>query len=1035
MSRPPWLALVALAVLAGTSAGQEPYRAPLNWKQGIEYRIEARLDESSEVLRGRARLRYRNDSPDTLDEFFFHLHLNAFRPNSAWARRDLEFGITTFQDLGPEEHGFERITEITVDGRPVFLRYPYAPDSTVVGFDLPDPLEPGETVTMDYAWDARPSSEPRRQGRRGRQYDFAQWYPRVVVYDDEGWRPHPLYRSGEFYGDFALYDVTLEVREDQVMGATGVPVSGDPGWDAAQALGTGPIDYQREWYGSLDPTAQPCIERGEERICGTPPARYLREEESLGHLAGEPTAGWKRVRWFAEDVHHFAWSTSPDYVYEQGRWEDVTIHVLYQPGDEESWGGGVAVRRTAEALQWLDRIFGDYAYPHVTNLHRIEGGGTEFPMVVMNGSASQGLILHEVGHIYAHGILGNNEWLEGWLDEGLSSFQTDWYAEQAGGGAAVWEDAVLTTVLLDLQGVSEPVVLPAERYAEHAVYNQMVYTKGEVVLWMLREMAGEEAFTRILRTYYDRYRFRHVDSGAFQGVAEEVLSTDLDWFFGPWLHGTGVVDYALEDVETVPGPRGGWQTTLQLERVGDRVMPVPLRLRGADGEVRDTVLPGWSRESRHQVATPFLPRRVEIDPEGTILDWNVLNDGAPARGPFSPAIERGLDEPLLPLPFAWKRVPVRLFPLGWWNDGGGYVAGLQSRALQLGSLNRVLLRVGLPAVPLGEVGDRADLLDPGSVYLRLENPVWGGRPRWGTALELLLGEGRGYLGWRREHEEREPPLSGRPSWTRLFGSVYWVYDPQYLVEGRWTPERKAGLEAGVGARGTLGEAGSLSWDGSLATGFDSRDHRWARAALVAAGTAGDAEGPRLRGRLFAGAAIGPDPGSGSSWKGEHVPRERMFFAAGGGPFEALSNPWVRSHGAPLADEGLVPGGGELRGFHPGVALPALATLTGELLAPSLTTGGSAGAGGWSLTPLLFAGAGAAGALPRAFLPGTLGAWPDAEADPTLYAVAGAGLEAGRTGSPIRVKLDLPFWVSEERLAAMGRDSAFALRWSIMVVGY
>src|SRR2546430_7524186 len=94
--------------------------------------------------------------------------------------------------------------------------YPYAPDSTVAHWTLPRPLAPGDSLTVEIAWQARPSTLPRRQGRRGRRFDFAQWYPKVVVYDRYGWEAHPLYPAGEFYGEFASYDAMLGLPHDQV---------------------------------------------------------------------------------------------------------------------------------------------------------------------------------------------------------------------------------------------------------------------------------------------------------------------------------------------------------------------------------------------------------------------------------------------------------------------------------------------------------------------------------------------------------------------------------------------------------------------------------------------------------------------------------------------------------------------------------------------------------------------------------------------------------------------------------------------------
>ena len=179
--------------------------------QGVEYRIEATLEESTQVLHGRAQLRYTNHSASTLDTLYFHQHLNAFRPNSAWARRELQFGERRFQDLGPEEYAYERFTAVRVGQASVRPFYPGAPDSTVVGIPLPTALAPGQSVTLSMDWDARLSTLPRRQGRKGRHYDFAQWYPRIAVFENGRWQTQPLLPQGEFYGEFGSYDVTLDV--------------------------------------------------------------------------------------------------------------------------------------------------------------------------------------------------------------------------------------------------------------------------------------------------------------------------------------------------------------------------------------------------------------------------------------------------------------------------------------------------------------------------------------------------------------------------------------------------------------------------------------------------------------------------------------------------------------------------------------------------------------------------------------------------------------------------------------------------------
>ena len=386
---------------------QQAPAPPAPWQQEVAYHIGARLDEAAGVLSGGERIEYHNASPDTLTSFSLHLYLNAFRPGSRWADVDSVEGRRRFNDLKDPDFAFNHVRDVRIMGQPAAPVYPLAPDSTIVRFALPRPLLPGQSMTVELNWDARPSTVPRRQGRQGRRFDFAQWYPKVVVYDRQGWEEHALMPAGEFYGEFGSFTVDLDLPEDEVMGATGVPVCGDPGWERANRAPDRAVEYQRDYYGATTPSADACA--------GAEPGR-------------------KRLRWYAERVHHFAMSLNPAYRYEGGRFGNVAVHVLYQPGDDSTWGGGIAVNRTRTALAWLDQLYGPFGWPQLTNVHRIEGGGTEFPMMIHDGSADQGLIVHEAGHNYTMGLLANNEWREGWLDEGFTSFQTSWFWETHGQG-------------------------------------------------------------------------------------------------------------------------------------------------------------------------------------------------------------------------------------------------------------------------------------------------------------------------------------------------------------------------------------------------------------------------------------------------------------------------------------------------------------------------------------------------------------------------------------------------------------------------
>ncbi|MEJ2187198.1 MAG: M1 family metallopeptidase [Gemmatimonadota bacterium] len=561
------------------------------------YRIEAKLDDASSVLTGRAELRYTNNAPVALDTLWFHEYLNAFRPNSLWAQKDLRRDppIRTYQDLGPNDYGFQRLGTVTVDGVAVTPVYPLAPDSTVVAFPLPRPLASKATATVRMNWTARLSTAARRQGRRGRHFDWAHWFPRIAVYRPDGWEYNPLTRQGEFNGEYGAFDVTLDVAADQVVVATGVPVSGDPGWAKARVLGNGPVDYHRDAY----PVGQ---------------------AESLGLLTGTPQAGRKRIRWIAQKVHNFVWNASPTYEYAAGRAAGVPVNVFYEPADSVDMGHVVQMGDTA--LGWLADFMGGYPWPQFTIVRRVEGGGTEFPMLVMVGRPSEGLFVHEGSHQWFSQILGNNEWRSGWLDEGFATFITNWFWEdQWRSPAQVWGRSMRGMIGLEKAGAAEPIATSGPDFSSFGIYNAMIYTKTSIVLRMLRQLVGRDTMHRILRTFYHRYAFRHTTEADFRSTVNDVTGSNYDWFFDEWIHTTDQLDYAVGDVTTTQLDDGRWQTRVQVMRHGKIWMPVTLDVAG-----QRRLLTDHATDYTVTVTTAERPARVTLDPDNVLLDTDPENN-------------------------------------------------------------------------------------------------------------------------------------------------------------------------------------------------------------------------------------------------------------------------------------------------------------------------------------------------------------------------------------------------------------------------
>ncbi len=995
------------------------------WQQHVHYTIRATLDERAQVLRAHGRLVYVNASPDTLHELWFHQYLNAFRPHSRWSEVDEREGRVRFQHLREPDYGFERLAtydwpsgalgretrgpgvlvESSAGGGATLVQvlYPLAPDSTVARVPLPEPLPPGDSLTVTFDWNARPSTVPRRQGRRGRQWDFAQWYPKVAVYDRAGWAYNPLRPAGEFYGEFGTYDVTLVVPRDQVIGATGVPVSGDPGWSTVQRAGE--VHLARDAYADVPPAPDDSV-----------------------------PAGYKAVRFLARDVHHFAWTVAPFYRYEGALYDDrVAVHVLYRPGDEPTWGNGVAVRRTLVALAWLEWLYGRYQYPQITVTHRIEGGATEFPMLIMNSSASQGLILHELGHVYTYGMLANNEWRAGWMDEGLTEFQTEWaqkltLPERARGlGPAPRETAsgyrahasTLEGYEQDqidryehvLRGRSQPIGTTAHEFAEYGLYSESVYTTADAMYAALRQLLGDSTFVRFTRLYFDRWKLKHVDEPAMRRAAEDACACELDWFFDQWVHGVGLTDYSLGGVET-RRVDGDWLTRARVRKLGryGGAMPVGVRTDSGWTLAQASPLPD---EQVVEIRTTGRPIEVRIDPLRETDDWDRRND---VRSGF-PLADARVTRHVLDWPFldqySRNRVVAAWRPMLWYGDPGGVTPAVRLRTSYLGLVD--LREMGL-AFPV-RLPDEAPSATRVQGWATVENPrMFGARPLMGWSAGGWMLDGVAKLELRKQWDLRPFVIARgarRDASITLTGTT--PYSGEWVDGRRWQDVS------------VLDATGALSWEnrsrslGAWISAMGGYAH--ARAPGISDGVFARAEAAARRTAAFSAGTAVATARVYAAVASRRTPLQRAIGLSARDPIESFDLHLYRPDGAPLAraDVGFIPAGGAtLRGYSPFARTRSIGALNVEL-ARALTRPRVDRPRLW-LTA--FGDAAYAGKL--------VAGGATTHAGGLFDAGVGLALRGKLYDREIAVRADLPFFVSRPSAGVVRRnqDERFAFRWAL-----
>lgn len=516
------------------------------FQQEVNYKIDVSLNDVTHELSASEKIEYINNSKDTLPFLYFHLWPNAYKNNeTALAKQLLLQGNTTMYFAKAEDLGFIDSLNFSINNQNIQWELDKV-NIDICKLILPSPLKPGDTVTITTPFHVKlPSAKISRLGHVEQAYAITQWYPKPAVYDREGWHPMPYLNQGEFYSEFGSFDVKITLPNNYVLAATGDR-----------------IDAQEEEQWLMSKVAE-----SEEMI--------LKQKYSFDNSFPPSSKLNKTIRFKQYRVHDFAWFADKRFHVLKGETKlphsgnKVDTWAFFTNNEPHLWSK--AIEYINDATVFYSYLNGDYPYNHVTAIDGTisAGGGMEYPNITIIGESSNDFtlettIMHEVGHNWFYGILGNNEREFPFLDEGLNSFYEMRYIRTK------YPEKKLTSIInrdstfkffglnkfahkaqyelsylfAARKNMDQPIATLAEDFTEYN-YGGIVYSKSALVFDYLMNYLGKEKFDEAMRFYFENWKFKHPYPTDLIKTLQYYLNADLQWFVEELLISNRKLDYKI----------------------------------------------------------------------------------------------------------------------------------------------------------------------------------------------------------------------------------------------------------------------------------------------------------------------------------------------------------------------------------------------------------------------------------------------------------------------------------------------------------
>lgn len=681
------------------SASGQP--GPKYWQNRADYQIAVTLNADTKEVSGTEFLTYTNNSPDKLEFLWMNLDQNLFkkdsRGNAVIPMKGSRNGAKGQEfDGGFQIKSLKMITQI--NGKTSEKELPFIITDTRMQIKLPQGLAGNGSkirIKMDFSF-VSPDYGSDRMGvletKNGRIFTMAQWYPRMCVYDDvRGWNTHPYQGAGEFYLEYGDFEVSITAPSNHIVVASGELLNPSEVYTPEQV---------KRWNTAKNSDATVII----------------RGASEIGQSESRPTAK-KQLTWKFKisNSRDFSWASSPAFIIDAARINlpsgKKSLAISAYPVESDGQGAWArSTEYTKASIENYSKRWYEYPYATAINVAGNEGG-MEYPGIVFCSWESKGADLwgvtdHEFGHIWFPMIVGSNERLFAWMDEGLNTFINSISSQDFNNGEyrQPKEDMHAAADVL-MNPRMEPIMAAPDNMQEDNL-GILAYYKPGAGMTLLRKILGEERFDFALRTYIQRWAYKHPQPEDFFRTMENVSGEDLSWLWRGWFYNNWRADQAIKKVryEKNDPKRGAIVTIANLERMP---MPVEVAYKTESGATGRLSLPVeiWKRNVYWTFRIPSTEALISItlDPDHDYPDvnsenntWTLQKDGIAKTKDFS-SYTGNYSSALIPLKIELTE-----------DDG-----------------NLMLNAAGQPSIPLEDKGNHLFTFEPAELSIQFTEDKQG----------------------------------------------------------------------------------------------------------------------------------------------------------------------------------------------------------------------------------------------------------------------------------------------------------------------